>query len=758
MKTFHAVAAGGIEVEDEEGIRRAVPVDELDRRFAEAVGSALRRGIPIAIVVPVAGTTAALAAAVTAALRLLVRRRSGEVRVMVVSSRLGLRSALDRTRLGGERLTETLPRCAIHLSGELRQIGRHREVSPGWIAFTSDVALAEGASPDVVVVDGDDRRADAEMLARVASGSALVYTTSSPFDPILRSLETFGGAVVAFGRGDLAAYSGGSTGLVAPAWLSAVARSGRHELVGPASSGFDDALADLWSTLGSAQREVGRADDLAFAWGTAGALGQLAVPVMEHDRASHLDPWAQPLSNSVERARAFAQNATGSAREALHSVANSIEAALEAALLANRKPAVLAELVGEEVAAGRPFVVATRSRAASVATATYLDELPGVPLGWRDLGRVTTAKRLLLEGPRSRERTAVVTGPLARAYVGLVPVPPAGRLLVLVAGSWERQRARRQIEQATTLASSLARDESARRTTTRLGIEQMDADLIEPSIEDRETGGVKGRSVRHGPAWDPFDVQIVGPLGDREPDLEGRLVDDRIVDVIAVRTVDGTLFVEPDRLVSRIRDGEEREVAAKSLHAGDSLVLVDATARIDLFTLIAARAQELPELQPVVLLVDDWHLRARAAPHRLGRSNEEILSAMAGTSITSPATIGSWIRGEVHGPEDPADIGRFARAVGDEVLERRADATARAVETLRRYRRRLGMMLASATATGETNGWLDARLGIHFLDLASTLSTHLVVGVDLELRSMAASFTGKLHGDGACIREEMSWT
>jgi hypothetical protein len=221
------------------------------------------------------------------------------------------------------------------------------------------------------------------------------------------------------------------------------------------------------------------------------------------------------------------------------------------------------------------------------------------------------------------------------------------------------------------------------------------------------------------------------------------------VDVITVRTDSGQVLLPPDQLVSRVRDGEEREVASKSLQVGDLLVLIDSEARADLFQLVAARAQELPELTAVVALVDDWHARAARGPETAGLSYEEILLAMPGTSITSAATVGSWVRGDVHGPDDPDDIARFAAAIGDSTLARRAEPTSRAIETLRRYRRRLGIMLASAASSDQHDGWLDARLGIHFAELAATLSTHAVTNVDVSVTTVTRSLAGRLLPVGA---------
>ncbi len=154
-----------------------------------------------------------------------------------------------------------------------------------------------------------------------------------------------------------------------------------------------------------------------------------------------------------------------------------------------------------------------------------------------------------------------------------------------------------------------------------------------------------------------------------------------------VTFIDGQcLLVEPDDVLYRRRGDEARRVAAKALAPGDVVALVDATARRDLFDSVVEVLSELPKYAPLDLLISYWHDRARAARDR-GYTHREILASMRSgsdrTSLTSEQTIGTWIRGDSEGPDDPDDVRRFAAAVSDRELGDRADAVGQALRTKR---------------------------------------------------------------------------
>ena len=210
---------------------------------------------------------------------------------------------------------------------------------------------------------------------------------------------------------------------------------------------------------------------------------------------------------------------------------------------------------------------------------------------------------------------------------------------------------------------------------------------------------------------------------------------------------DSVVLVAADDLIHRRRAGRLAQVAAKSVQPGDVLVLVDATARTDLFTTITARLAELPEYLPILTLVGVWRSHAGAA-RDCGFTHEQILTKLraAGSTITSPDTVGSWIRGQVHGPDDPDDIARFAAVVGDQELARRARSISVAVRALNATHRKVGMWLSGqirgAIDRDDPEQLVDVTLDVHVSDLLESVTQHPVVAADLNPRAVPAVLTG----------------
>ena len=214
-------------------------------------------------------------------------------------------------------------------------------------------------------------------------------------------------------------------------------------------------------------------------------------------------------------------------------------------------------------------------------------------------------------------------------------------------------------------------------------------------------------------AWEPFSADLLEILADvvgtdstRKPDAGGAPTAEAesLIEAIALYIdEEGTgersiLLVPPNDLLTRRQGAVVQRVAAKALEAGDTVVLVDRAARRDLFDEIAERLAERPRYVTLTALIDLWHERAAAAAE-CGLTQREILARMAGTKITSPGTVGTWIRGTVDGPLDGADVARFARAVDDSTLVSIAAQVAPALATMHRVRRRLGYWLAKKSMT-----------------------------------------------------------
>src|SRR5207247_2290592 len=106
---------------------------------------------------------------------------------------------------------------------------------------------------------------------------------------------------------------------------------------------------------------------------------------------------------------------------------------------------------------------------------------------------------------------------------------------------------------------------------------------------------------------------------------------------------------------------------------------------------------------------------------------------------------------------DPEDVRRFGEAVGDQFLAQRWQAIGRALETMRTQRRKWGKMLARVVsglkpAELEDAGYFDRRLGIHYSDLAETVSMHEVKAVSDSLQPVPYAFANRLlSGNDAAI-------
>jgi hypothetical protein len=251
-----------------------------------------------------------------------------------------------------------------------------------------------------------------------------------------------------------------------------------------------------------------------------------------------------------------------------------------------------------------------------------------------------------------------------------------------------------------------------------------------------------------GLVWDPFTADVLAiltgivgadPMLTPSPRGAAAAEGESLVEAIAVYIDEAgpggrsILLVPPNDLLTRRQGAAVQRVAAKALEVGDTVVLVDRAARRDLFEEIAERLAERPRYVTLTALIDLWHERAAAAAE-CGLTQREILARMAGTAITSPGTVGTWIRGAVDGPLDGADVARFAQAVGDDMLVSIAAQIMPALATMHRVRRRLGYWLAKnvdAAPTETGDALVDAELGVHVADLLESVTDHAVVDIDL---------------------------
>jgi hypothetical protein len=774
------VRRGELRHRTDHGVRRFATTC-FDDELLAAVDAAAAAAVPLALVVPLPGADTPVVLGAAALVAEVARTGSLDATATVVSRRLSQRASYDHLYIGKDRLGDVIPRARLTVDGRVETIGTARSASRGRMVLTSDPVRAT-RSHGALVVDGTG--ADpGDLRAVLRRGRQVVYVTDNPFDATLQVIRDAGGVVWAFDPavlGQLAAPSevvrgDGIDALAAPAALLQVAGSAERLVWAPAEdTDLDRALRAAWSALGRVAGFTDGSDALAaahalrWAWGTLATFTLSVTAPQCYDRHLPPGPYAAKLADAAGHARAVARNAVGVARDAWAAVADAFTDVYAAAVAAPKLLLVQAWL--DSLADGqRQGLLVTRNRAAVAALSATLDESPQVSFGWSDLVRVVSLRDVvcgrLVGLPVD---SMLVTGPVPRAYASLIAGPPAQQALTLAAGGWEAERAARQ------MTCTLRELGALRRATVARASIRLHVPAARPAAETSQgevviwrdgtvTAATDLPEDTGGSPWEPFGLDllavITGPRRGGRDDAAVVPPPTRIsaggttasVTAITVTFTDGQyLLVEPNDVLYRRRDDEVRRVAAKALAPGDIVALVDATARRDLFDSVIDVLSELPKYTPLALLISFWHGRARATRDR-GYTHRQILASMRSgtdpTRITSEQTIGTWIRGDSEGPDDPDDVRRFAVSVNDQELLRRADAVGQALRTSRILHRAVGRWL-SAQITGaqlrRDDALIDPELGVNVADLLEAVSVHEVTAVDRRLVSAPVGAVGVL--------------
>lgn len=759
---------------------------EFDRNLLKLADAAVNSCIPTALVLPIRGTNTGVLLAAAILISHFVRTRQLTAQVALVTKQLQLRSFYDTLHIGQrERLGDYFPRTIVTSRGGVSGVGnRTGSVTshPGRLHFVSQIRSVEeirvghhrgGASLDGLVIESQaSEESVLRHLIEILAGKVpILYLTTDPYDSVLADFERTG-AVWAWDAGCV--YSLIDSGCnpdsicIEAGILEGVTRT-TFEVVGPdRENELDRALATLWDDLAEIQTHSGEPglDTVQWVWGVFGALSQLVVPVDDYDRYARSGWGTTAIADAVTKSQAFARNALHPEdREYWHILADDLEDAVGVARRTNPKPEGLVRWVRELVGAGEGGLVVVRNRAALQAAHVYLQAQPDVPFGWESKVNLTTLTEILAGRVHMSARRILCPGPVSSRYASLFALPAARQLTVLAHGPWEASRAVRQIngvaERLRTLAHGPSRLEAVRclfggsdpgPECTRLPVRLTHTRLPPTGIPRTSRGAV----------WDPFDVRIVRSTGRDDRDAEGPARDSpqgprTEVTTICIGFAEGFGFFEPDCIISRVEGGDLKDVAAKALLPGDRIILVECGALRNLFDLMMEKLEHLPEFAATAMLVHEWHERARRAAYRSDLTYEDILRRMRGTPITSAQTIGTWIRGDVHGPADPEDIRRFGRAVGDEFLTQRFEAIGRALATMRWNRRKIGHMLAKvlngmSNADLEDEGYFDRRLGIHWSDFAEAVSDHFVTAVSKQPVRVPYQYANRLLSPAEATR------
>jgi hypothetical protein len=782
-----AVLSGTLRYAEGGRIRPFTPI-KFGAELLTVADAAIADRMPLGVVLCLPGTSAPLLLGAAGVVGAILKCGNLTVEVAVASPNLTSRTLYDELYIREQRLADFIPRTRLDLNGNAHVMGNPRHDAGGRLHLTGalDRVTRWLDKLDALIVDGATTNPEVlrTIVERSSDKTALIYLTSDPADAGLVVLRDAGGAVWGWDTTCLRqliapAIPGRTRGVgpvVAPVLTLQRAADSMVTILCPESDGeLDAALTALWRALAglsAAYRiavEAGSgwvaADATMWAWGVSSLIGSLATSPQAYDAVVGYGPYRLRLNTAPATARAFGRNIGGQAGEAWYRVADAFEDALTAACRQEKLSSVIGWL-DAVVKRQHSGLLVARNASAAVAVAAALAASPKTPFGWEQYVKVVPLADLVA-GRCDPVANICITGTLPRYRAGLFAMPPAPNLTVIVAGSSEADRLAKQALSART-ALTTVRAESVNVTAERLSVRPSCTTVCnDPAAQVRidRRGRVhpvsSGVLVAGENPWEPFTGDVVellerttGAASIGQEDLAviapariaGSVALTR-VPVIGVHLAAGTegavLLLEPNDLVTRRRGTVVARVAAKALNVGDVVVLVDRGARQDLLGAVIAKLAEHPVYGALKSLVDFWHQRAWRA--RDAFTYGEILTRMKGSSITTEATIGNWVRGDVGGPADHEDVARFARAVGDDELLAKARDVGRALTTLNTLHRKVGIWLSAqmAGATRDSADTLvDARLNIHVADLMEAVTSHKVTLVDTAMQSAPASVVG----------------
>jgi hypothetical protein len=725
-------------------------------RMADA---AIAAKIPLAIVFPLHAPEAAMVLAATSVVGAVLEHRGLDVQVGVAAKNVA-NVAYDNLCLLDLQLADFVSRTRV-LADSTVKVVREAKAGQGRVHLTGEVDRLLPLMPalNAVLVD-QSGTTPAGLGALLDQNAPLLYLTRSPLDPNLELLRRHGGLVWAAGLGPT--DRSGRPALMVSSPLLSAASTAQISIAAPGANGYDDALTELCQALKAlltASNEPHRLSRLArrardqvlqWVWSLFYVAGTSPIDAARYDEVARTNPYAPPsrLGEAPAVCREFARAADGTQREAWYRVANAF-----ADLLTRPTPKFPALLrwVTDHVTAEQPGTIVVQNQSIAIAVGAAIAESPKVFDGWERVVHVVTFGQLPALAATTPSDLCL-TGAPSRRHAGIFAMPPGTSLTVIAAGPAEAARVRRMIVDSRRTHQELRR-QTIEVTAPRLGVEP----LIEFRPIDPEIGliGYEPEIDATGnDSWEPFSANLDQSIFDvlTQVTTEGTATpwfggEPGTVDAVAVHLADEHLvLLDANSMVTRRRRDHLARVAAKSIEPGDVLLLVDQDAHGDLFGSVLNRLATTTAYSTLLVLIGFWHERVGAA--RAGsRTYAEILDLMGDTSITSEATIGAWIRGDVGGPADKADIERVAKAIDDEVLAAKAQQVGWALTTLHRIHRKLGRWLAAQiddATVAPADATVDAALGVHVADLLDAVSLWPVTAVEEDRFTVSSAVIGTL--------------
>lgn len=775
----------------------------LDDELLRAADAAVASRTPLAFVLPFPAPAAAVHLAAATILGTVAANRGSDVSVAVAATHLSNVITYDHLYLRSEQLSALIPRVRVTTDGSIRG---HVPASASGRLYVSGalrrlgelLGSIDGLVIDASAVTGDDLDTALRTFDRDAARTprpAVLYLTSNPLDPNLDTLRRHDGLVWAWDAPSayaLASTAGAggadSVPVTVPGALLTVAGQAAVTVTAPSRpTPLDESLATLWRALGElldaqprGPGDIAQAGAARWAWAMYHVAAACPVSAGRYDQHVRVNPYypAGRLADAPLIAREYAKAAFGKLRSAWFNVAAAFTDVVEAGA-SQQKLAALIAWINDRVAADEPGVVIVPNTAMVAAVRAALAESPQTPDRWDAFIAVGT-RRDLPNFAGTADGTAKGTGQgpvlcllagVPRSAAALLAAPPAA-LTIVAAGPAEAARVTRAALEARAALSKL------RWETTELTANLLDVAPNSPYSAGDPAWAVLQNTLDtlagtdgEGSPWEPLTLDMLALLQQivAEPDTEasppGVVTDGAValeVDAVVLhlerRDQSGSanwrsvaLRLDPNDLVARQRGERLDRVAAKALAPDDIILLVDDDGRRDLLTAVIAKLSESTTYATLAGLVAFWHDRAALAKTD-GQTYRSILDRMSDTTVTSETTIGSWVRADVTGPQDKANVARFAQAVRDPFLLAEAERVAWALTFLHRVHRKVGAWLSAqirGTLLTATDATIDAALDIQVADLLDAVTGWRVTKVESSRQATAVPLLGVLQPNGA---------
>lgn len=161
------------------------------------------------------------------------------------------------------------------------------------------------------------------------------------------------------------------------------------------------------------------------------------------------------------------------------------------------------------------------------------------------------------------------------------------------------------------------------------------------------------------------------------------------------------LWLAKDQLIECIRKNEPDEISewtADELSIGDTVILVEESARGSLFDRVVRIAENQPELQYLAAFRRQWQEAMKALASKYDCDNKgywQLYNDLRnkGSNISTTISVRNWVLGHVMGPTDISSIIAAGRLTGIASIERNAKELDNAFRTIRTIHQTLGRRL-----------------------------------------------------------------